>query len=91
MAEHLAIDVNVLSGTVLLENSKTVEVEFRNSQGQLVSFTLEPRVMLTPQNQSVTVPFKVKSNKINGLYTGYTIGFPQIVNLSIEWQASARA
>ena len=91
MPEHLAIDANVLSGTAHLESAKTVEVEFRNSEGDLISFTLAPRIQLTVTAQLQLVPYKVKNNKTGTLYTGFTIGFSQNVTTDVEWQASVRA
>lgn len=91
MPRFLAIDVNVVSGTVHLENTKTAQVDFKNAQGQPVAFTLAPRLQLTLLDQTNQIPFKVSNVKTGNVYTGFIVGFQTKVTTDIEWEVSERA
>jgi hypothetical protein len=91
MPRFLAVDVNVVSGTVHLENTKTTQVDFKNAQGQPVAFTLAPRLQLTLLDQTNINPYKVSNVKTGNVYTGFIIGFSNKVTLDVEWEVSERA
>lgn len=90
MPEHYGIGVNFIGGTIHLENQKSAEVDFTDSNGNMVSFTLAPRVTLTLLNSSSAPAHKVRSTKTGSVYTGFTVGFQSNQTVDIEWQASKR-
>ena len=90
MPEHYGIDVNVIGGTVSFTNTKTAKVDFKNQQGESVTFTFEPRIQLTLLNASTQVPYKVKATKVGNLFTGFVLGFQNQVTIDVDWQALKR-
>jgi hypothetical protein len=90
MPRHLAIDANVISGTVHMTGTKTVQVDFRDSQGNPVAFTKAPRLQITLLNNLTQVPYRVANVKTGNVYTGVIVGFSSIVTLDFEWEISER-
>jgi hypothetical protein len=90
MPRHFAIDANVVGGTVSIQGVKTVDVLFKDQDGNPVLFTLAPRVAITITSQNSIAPFKVKNNKVGSLFSGFTLGFPSNVTIEFEWQAFER-
>jgi len=90
MPEFLGIDVNVLSGTVNIQNGKVADVDFFDASGNAISFTLAPRIVLTVLNSANAPAFKVKNKKVGNLFTGFVMGFQNNVTVDVEWQAFKR-
>jgi hypothetical protein len=79
------MDSNVLSGTVSLKGTKSVQVAFKNSAGSNISFTKAPQITLTLLNTTAVV-FKVGDVKTGNLFTGFTLGFQNSVTCDVSWQ-----
>lgn len=91
MPRHLAIDVNVVSGSIHLENTKTAEVQFRDSSGNPVVFSLAPRISMTLLFETSVPIYKFSNVKTGSVYTGFRVGFQIKVTGDIEWVAQERA
>jgi len=90
MPKHYAVDVNVVSGTVHLENTKTAAVAFYNSAGNPVAFNVMPRIQITLLNASANAPYKSSNVKTGSLYMGFVIGFQNAITADVEWQVMER-
>lgn len=90
MPRHIALDVNVIGGTLTFANVKTMNAYFINAQGQQVSFTEAPRLSFTVTTDDNKVAYKVANLKNGALFIGFTVGFQTKVTLELEWQAMER-
>lgn len=90
MPKHYAVDTNVISGSAHLENVKTIEITYADSEGNPVAFTKEPRLQITLLDATSQVPFKTKAIKTGSNYTGVVIGFQQKITIDFEWQVAER-
>ena len=90
MPKHLAIDVNVVSGTVSLHNTKTARILYKDANGNQVLFQKAPRLGLTLLNTDNSPAAKTENIKSGDFYAGCDVGFPQKVTLDVEWQATER-
>ena len=92
MPKHLAIDINVISGSVTLTGAKTAIVYYKTVFGNQIVFLKAPRLSITLLDSSVTSPpFKKNDIKSGSNYIGFTIAFNATVTQTIEWIASERA
>jgi hypothetical protein len=90
MPVHYGVDVNVISGSVHLDNVKTVEISYVDSSGNPVVFTKEPRLQITLLDASSQVPFKTRAIKSGVNYVGVIIGFQAKITIDLEWQVLER-
>jgi len=79
MPKHYAINANIMSGTVVFNNSKTAVIQYGTT------FPKKPIVQLTLDHKSAVPPYKsqVKKNKV-------TIKFKTKFTGSVEWTAIER-
>jgi len=90
MPRHLAVDANVISGTIVFNYSKVGTARFLDVAGNQVLFSKAPRLTLTVLNSTSTIPFRTAYAKVGNLYAGFTIGFQAAQNCEVEWQATER-
>lgn len=79
MPKHLAIDINILSGTAIFNNVKSVNVSYGKT------FELIPIVNLS-LNDTTSVP----AYKMNVTNTGFTIMFQTKYTGSVDWSVIER-
>lgn len=90
MPKHYAVDTNVISGSAHMENVKSIELTYTDSEGNPVAFTKEPRLQITLLDATSQIPFKTKAIKTGSNYTGVVIGFQQKITIDFEWQVAER-
>ena len=90
MPRHLAIGKNILYGSVSINNAKTVNVTFKDEEGNLVFFQVAPRITITLVSATTAVAFKLADIKTGAVFSGFTIGFAAKVTVDMEWQATER-
>ena len=90
MPKHYAVDTNVISGSAHLAGVKTIEITYRDSEGNPVVFTKEPRLQITLLDATSQVPFKTKAIKSGSNFVGVIIGFQNPITIDFEWQVAER-
>lgn len=79
MPKHLAIDINVLSGTAVFNNVKSVNVSYGRT------FDLLPIVNLSLNDTTSVPPYKM-----NVTNSGFTIMFQTKYTGSVDWNVIER-
>lgn len=90
MPVHYGVDVNIISGSAHIENVKTIEITYKDSDGNPVIFTKEPRLQITLLDATSQVPFKTKAIKSGSNFIGVVIGFQNKITIDFEWQVAER-
>lgn len=90
MPKHLAIDVNVLTGTAVFNNVKKMVIYYYNAAGNPMLFSKQPLVKITPLD-TTAIPAAVTTHiKTGNMYAGFTLAFASIILLSVDWEVSER-
>lgn len=90
MPVHYGVDINVISGSAHLENVKSIEITYKDSEGNPVVFTKEPRLQITLLDATSQVPFKTKALKSGVNFIGVVLGFQSKITIDLEWQVMER-
>jgi len=67
MPKHLAIGKNVVSGSASVQNAKTIQITYRDDEGNPMLFNVAPRLAITITSQDAVVPFKLGDVKAGNL------------------------
>lgn len=75
MLKALMVGENAITCAVVFNNTKTGQADFVNSRGAAVTFSKEPSVSITLDQNSTSVPYRFTWIKSGTLFVGITVKF----------------
>ncbi len=85
MPKHMAMDENILQGTVYFNNTKNVEVMFKKKDGTQVYFTKAPKIILTASDETTKPAFKQSYIKEGNRFSGVRIKMTSKWTGDMDW------